>query len=297
MNDLYPFQNHYQTIAGHRLHYLDEGSGDSVVMVHGNPSWSFYYRNLVLGLRGSQRCIVPDHIGCGLSDKPTDDRYAYTLRQRVNDLEALLDRLNVKDNITLVVHDWGGMIGMAYAVRHPERIARLVILNTGAFHLPASKGFPWQLRLVRNTPLGAVLVRGLNLFCRGAVRSCVTRKPMSPEVRAGFLQPYDSWANRIAVLRFVQDIPLQPGDPGYDLVTEVQDNLRQLAQVPILICWGLRDFVFDRHFLEEWERRFPTAEVHRFTDAGHYVLEDAGEEILSLVRKFLAEHPLPAVVS
>jgi pimeloyl-ACP methyl ester carboxylesterase len=297
MNDLYPFQSHYQCIAGHRLHYLDEGSGEPVVMVHGNPSWSFYYRNLVRGLRGSQRCIVPDHIGCGLSDKPGDDRYSYMLRQRVADLEALLDRLSVKDNITLVVHDWGGMIGMAYAVRHPERIARLVILNTGAFHLPESKGFPWQLRLVRNTPLGAVLVRGLNLFCRGAVRSCVTRKPMSAEVRAGFLQPYDSWANRIAVLRFVQDIPLKPGDPGYALVTEVQDNLRQLAQVPMLICWGLRDFVFDRHFLAEWERRFPLAEVHRFADAGHYVLEDAGEEILSLVRKFLAEHPLPAAVS
>ncbi|MBL8795817.1 MAG: alpha/beta hydrolase, partial [Planctomycetia bacterium] len=157
--------------------------------------------------------------------------------------------------------------------------------------------FPWQLHLVRHTPLGPFLVRGLNLFCKGAVRSCVTRKPMNAEVRAGYLRPYDSWANRIAVLRFVQDIPLRPGDPGYDLVTETQDNLHRLTGMPMLIGWGLRDFVFDRHFLAEWERRFPAAEVHRFKDAGHYILEDAGEEILPLVRKFLAEHPLPAAVS
>ena len=120
-------------------------------MVHGNPSWSFYYRNLVLALRDRYRCIVPDHIGCGLSDKPGDDRYDYTLSRRVDDLERLLEHLGITENITLVVHDWGGMIGMAYAVRHPERIKRLVILNTGAFHLPKSKPFPLGLRICRDT--------------------------------------------------------------------------------------------------------------------------------------------------
>src|SRR5205823_3246531 len=110
-----------------------------VVMLHGNPTWSFYYRNLVLSLRDSYRTIVPDHIGCGLSDKPDDSRYRYTLESRVTDLEALLEHLGVTCDITLVVHDWGGMIGLAYAVRHPERIRRLVILNTGAFHLPRTK--------------------------------------------------------------------------------------------------------------------------------------------------------------
>jgi haloalkane dehalogenase len=274
-----------------RYHYLDEGRGEPLVMLHGNPTWSFFYRNLVLGLRDGYRTIVPDHIGCGLSDKPDDARYEYSLRQRVADLETLLDHLELRDNLTLVLHDWGGMIGMAFAHRHPERIKRLVILNTAAFSLPPGKRLPWSLRLCRNSILGPLLVRGLNAFSRGAVRYCVC-KPLPPEVRDGYLAPYDSWRNRIAVLRFVQDIPLAPGDRGFDLVNEVAVGLHHFAALPMLICWGERDFVFDRHFLDEWRRRFPAAEVHSFPDAGHYVLEDAGGAILSLIRAFLRRHPL-----
>src|SRR5947209_19836323 len=152
---------------GLRLHCLDEGEGEPVVMVHGNPTWSFYYRGLVDGLRDSYRTIVPDHIGCGLSDKPDDSRYDYTLESRIADREALLDHLGLDRGLTLVVHDWGGAIGLGYATRHPERVSRLVILNTAAFHLPKTKAFPWPLWLCRDTPLGAFLVRGLNAFCRG----------------------------------------------------------------------------------------------------------------------------------
>jgi cis-3-alkyl-4-acyloxetan-2-one decarboxylase len=287
VNDLYPFADHYLDRNGVRMHYLDEGSGEPVVMVHGNPTWSFYYRNLVTALRGTHRCIVPDHIGCGRSDKPDDSRYAYTLANRVADLEALLDHVGVKENITLIVHDWGGMIGMTYAARHPERIRRIVVLNTGAFHLPETKPFPWTLWFCRNPLIGPMLVRGFNAFCLTAARDCVTRKPLSPEVRQGYLQPYDSWANRIAVLRFVQDIPLKPGDTSYDLVTQTQDQLQKLRDKPMLICWGDNDWVFDRHFLAEWQARFPQAEVHRFADAGHYVLEDAASEIVPMVLRFV----------
>jgi cis-3-alkyl-4-acyloxetan-2-one decarboxylase len=287
VNPLYPFNSHFLDLAGIRMHYLDEGGGEPVVMLHGNPTWSFYYRNLVLALRDSHRCIVPDHIGCGLSGKPDDAKYEYSLRRRAEDVEALLDRLAIKQDINLIVHDWGGMIGMVYATRHPERIKRLVILNTAGFRLPPTKKLPRSLWWCRNTPLGPLLVRGLNAFARGAARYCVTRRPMSEEVRAGYLVPYDSWRNRVAVLRFVQDIPLRPGDRGYDLVTEVESNLHRLKDTPMLICWGDKDFVFDEHFLVEWTRRFPNAEVHRFADAGHYVLEDAGGEIAALVRQFL----------
>jgi haloalkane dehalogenase len=286
----YPFNAHHLHLGGLRYHYVDEGGGEPLVMLHGNPTWSFYYRNLVLGLRDGYRTIVPDHIGCGLSDKPDDSRYDYSLRQRMADLEALLDHLELRDNLTLILHDWGGMIGMAFAHRHPERIKRLVILNTAAFPIPPDKRLPWPLKFSRTPMLGPLLVRGLNAFCRGALRYCV-QKPLPSEVSNGYLAPYDSWRNRIAVLRFVQDIPLAPGDRGFDLVKQVADGLHRFASLPMLICWGERDFVFDCHFLDEWRRRFPASELHVFPDAGHYVLEDAGAEILPLIRDFLQRHP------
>ncbi|OGS10805.1 MAG: alpha/beta hydrolase [Elusimicrobia bacterium RIFOXYA2_FULL_58_8] len=285
--ELYPFTG--KTIAlnsGLKMHYLDEGSGQPVVMIHGNPSWSFYYRKLALALRGGSRVIAPDHIGCGLSDKPGDESYDYTLKSRVDDLEFLLDSLGLKENITLVVHDWGGMIGMTYAVHHPERIKKLVILNTGAFFLPEGKAFPAALRLCR-TPFGAILIRGLNAFARGAAWVGCKRKRMNGELRRAYAAPYNSWANRIATLRFVEDIPLSPGDKAYPVVEETQSRLETLRAVPMLICWGLKDFIFDRHFLEEWRRRFPDAKKHSFPDCGHYILEDAHEEVIPLIKSFI----------
>lgn len=293
----YPFESHYLDLDGLKYHYLDEGSGPTVVMLHGNPSWSFYYRNLVLALRNSHRCIVPDHIGCGLSDKPGDDRYDYTLPRRVDDLERLLDSLELPQKITLVVHDWGGMIGMTYAVRHPERIERLVILNTAAFPLPASKPFPLALRICRDSWLGTWLVRGFNAFSRGAALVGCKAHPMSDQLRALYQLPYDSWQNRIATLRFVQDIPLEPGDRNYELICSVAEGIQQFAHLPMLILWGELDFVFDRHFLAEWQRRFPAAELHSYPQAGHYILEDMQDEVVPIIANFLdrttAQHRNP----
>ena len=276
VNGLYPFTGNFAEIQGHRLHYLDEGAGHPVLMVHGNPTWSAYYRGLIGALHGSFRCIAPDHIGCGLSDKPNDDGYDYTLRRRVDDLAELIEGLNLSEALTLVVHDWGGMIGMAWAVEHPDQVRRIVVLNTSAFHLPPEKTMPATLRLARDSALGAFLVRGCNAFTHGANRFCCTRNRMSRDVRRLYAAPYDSWANRIAVLRFVQDIPLRPADPSYDLVSKVEMGVRNLRDRPMLICWGMRDFVFDEHFLQRWCDEFPDAEVHRFDDCGHYILEDAG---------------------
>jgi len=286
---LYPFDSHYFDLAGVRLHYLDEGPRDArpIVMLHGNPTWSFYYRNLVLALRDEYRCIVPDHVGMGLSDKPDDTQYDYTLARRVDDLDKLLAHLQVTEDVTLVLHDWGGMIGMAWAARKPAAIRSLVVLNTAAFPLPKGKTLPRSLRFCRNTSLGALLVRGFNGFARAAASRCAVARRLSPSVRKAYLAPYNSWANRIAVLRFVQDIPLDVADRAYEQVCLAERSLEQFRSLPMLICWGAKDFVFDDDFLAEWARRFPDAEVHRFADAGHYVLEDAADEIVPLVSGFL----------
>lgn len=289
----YPFESHYLSVNGHRMHYLDEGDKNAppVVMVHGNPTWSFYYRRPVTALCDNWRCIVPDHIGMGLSEKPNPTDYGYLLRNRIDDLEKLLEQLEIRERITLLLHDWGGMIGMGYACRHPDRIASLIILNTAAFPLPFDTRFPWQLRLARS-PLGPLLIKGFNAFSKAAVKLCVTRTAMSPRIKHAYLAPYDCWNNRHAILRFVQDIPLKPGDPTHDLVCRVDRELINFKSTPMLICWGMKDFVFTKTFLDQWQARFPGVEVHAFADAGHYLLEDAADEVIPIIRKFLNEASL-----
>lgn len=286
--ELYPFSSHYLETRGLRLHYLDEGPRDAppVLMLHGNPTWSFYYRNLVTALRGRYRCIVPDHLGCGLSDKPGDEDYDYRLKSRIEDLDALLSHLDLGQPLTLVVHDWGGMIGFAWAVRHPGRIARTVILNTAAFPLPAGKKMPPALSLVRDTSLGAFLVRRCNAFAAVAARVAF-RKPVPRAVRQAYTLPYDSPANRIATLRFVQDIPLRETDPGFDILLNTAEHLHLLADKPCLIAWGEKDFVFDAPFLNTWIKHFPGAIVKRLPDCGHYVLEDGGPALIDAIVDFI----------
>jgi haloalkane dehalogenase len=286
--DLYPFENHFFARGRHRMHYVDEGPGADappIVMVHGNPTWSFYFRDLIRALRSTHRVVAPDHVGCGLSDKPSDDAYDYRFATRVDDLDALLDHIGVNEKVTLIVHDWGGMIGTAWACRHPERVERLVILNTAAFRLPATTSFPWALAFARSA-LGGFLIRAFNAFSFGATMTCTTRR-LPPLVRAAYRAPYDSWAHRIATQRFVQDIPLSPGEPSWGPVVAVEESLPKLAGKPMLLIWGERDFVFDNHFRDEWVRRFPLARLVSFPDGGHYIMEDATEEIVALVREFV----------
>nr|WP_232056179.1 alpha/beta fold hydrolase [Tuwongella immobilis] len=262
-------------------------------MVHGNPTWSFYFRHLVLALRDRHRVIVPDHIGCGLSDHPDQHAYDFRLQSRIDDLDALLESLNLPNRVTLVVHDWGGMIGMAYAARHPEKIRRIVVLNTASFHMPKSKSFPALLWLGRNTALGAWLILKCNAFCRLANQIAAKRRQLTQAEKSAYLMPHDTVPRRISVLKFVQTIPLRISDPGYDLVSAVESSLPKFADVPMLIIWGLKDFIFDHHFLAEWERRFPKAEVHRYARSGHYILEDEREEAIEWIDDFFARHPIP----
>ena len=263
------------------MHYVDEGNGPAVVMLHGNPTWSFYYRELIKGLCDGFRVVVPDHIGCGPSDKP--QVYDYTLATHIDNLAHLIDHLGL-DEVTLAVHDWGGAIGFGLGVRRPELARRFIVFNTAAFIGPC----PWRIRLCGWPLFGDLLVRGLNAFARCATRmACVKRERMTKAVRRGYLLPYDSFANRIATLRFVRDIPLTPSVPSYPVIEQIESSLVQFTDRPMMILWGAKDFCFNDWYLEQWIARFPEAAVHRFDDAGHYVVEDAHERIVPLIREFL----------
>ena len=280
--ELYPYEPHFLDLDGGAMHYVDEGPREAPVLlcVHGNPTWSFYWRSFVEAMAGDMRVIAPDHIGCGLSDKPQD--WPYTLESHVQNLQRLVEALGLRD-VTLAVHDWGGPIGFGVATRRPERFARLFVTNTAAF---PGAGLPAALALCRLPLVGPLLIRGLNAFARGATRTTTVR-PLPAAVRRAYLAPYDSFANRIANWRFVKDIPMRPDHPSYATLSAIDAGLARLADKPTCIVWGERDWVFTPDLRRAWQERFPRAEVHPIEDAGHYLLEDAGERVVAHLRSFL----------
>jgi haloalkane dehalogenase len=279
---LYPFRSRCINLDGNLYHFVDEGEGENLLLLHGNPSWSFYYRKLILALRGSHRLIAVDHIGCGLSDKP--QKYPYTLAQHISNVERLVEQRGLRD-ITLVVHDWGGPIGLGFAVRNPETISRIIILNTVGFPLPK---IPWFLRVCGSKRLGAFLVRRLNLFAKTAARVGVrTGNRMSKEVREAYLAPYDSYAHRVAIHRFIQDIPFRKSSSCLPLLQDIEAGLQKLKDIPTLIVWGGKDPVFTLSALQRWREHLPDADVVLLPQSGHYVLEDSPDKVLKEIDAFL----------
>jgi haloalkane dehalogenase len=265
------------------MSYVDEGprTDEAVLLLHGNPTWSFFYRNLVPELSGSLRCIAPDFIGMGLSSKPQD--YDYRLKVRIAEVEALVNALGLR-RVHLVVHDWGGAIGFGWAVTHLDKVGRIVILNTAAF---PSKRIPARIAFCRIPLLGDWVIRGLNGFAGPATWMAMSSRRLTSDERRGYLLPYDSWANRVAVNRFVKDIPLEPNHPSRATLEATGRRLQMLDANPKLIVWGGKDFCFDREFLARWRERFPQALVDYRPNAGHYVLDDAGPDARRRIRDFL----------
>lgn len=280
----YPFTPRtMRSSQGARMSYLDEGgpASEAVLMLHGNPTWSYYYRHLVRALMPRHRCIAPDHIGMGTSEKP--ENYDYTLHRRIADIETLVAALQLK-RVHLVVHDWGGAIGFGFAARHPELIGRIVILNTAAF---ASKRIPLRIALCKVPGLGSLLVRGANGFAWPATWMAMHRRPLRPEEKRGYLWPYDSWAHRVAVSAFVRDIPLRTSHPSWAALQEAERGLVRFQDRPAMVAWGGCDFCFNDHFLARWRTFLPQADVTRLADAGHYVLDDAREDVIPRIMAFL----------
>ena len=280
----YPFTPRFHAVEGALQHYVDEGpqGGRTLLFLHGNPTWSFAFRHLIRDLSRDHRCVAPDHVGCGLSDKPAD--YPYRLARHVENVEALVVGLDL-DRITLVLHDWGGAIGMGFARRHPERIERIVAMNTAAF---PSERIPFRIAVCRVPVFGRLAVHGLNAFARAATWMAV-EKPLSPLAKRGYLLPYDTWDHRVATLAFVEDIPMSPDHPSWDELVAIERALPRFADRPTGLFWGLRDWCFTPEFRDGWLERLPEARRHDYPQAGHYLFEDAREELTRDVRGFLED--------
>ncbi|WP_416875411.1 alpha/beta fold hydrolase [Kitasatospora sp. SC0581] len=272
------------------MHYVDQGSGDVVFMLHGNPTWGYLWRRLVTALAEDFRCVVPDQLGMGLSRRSVGAA-PIPFVERLEHLDVLAAHLIERcgapsEGWTLAVHDWGGPIGLAWARRHPGLVTRLVVLNSVGFRWPEGYRLPRSLALLRDVgPLGEA-AHLLNAFPRAALRAGVVR-PLPAEVRSAYLWPYRGAWRRRAVRDFLRQIPRSGEDPAWSLVDPGGDSADH-AGLPVFIGWGLRDPVFTPLVLGEWRRRFPHAEVHAFADAGHFVLEDVGEALVGPLRRFLS---------
>ena len=289
----YPFESKFLELEPDIcMHYVDRGptanrenvgKGSTILCVHGNPTWSFYYRSIIANFSASHRVVAVDHIGCGLSDKPQN--YQYTLAQHTANLVRLIDELDLR-NITLVVHDWGGAIGLGASIERISRFRNLLVLNTAAFPPPF---VPLRIAACRIPCLGSWAIRYANAFARAAISMAIDRLPrLSDNARRGLLAPYDTPRHRVAIDGFVRDIPMSKSHPTWKVLEQLEKNLPQLRNLPIRFVWGMRDWCFRPECMERMNAVWPNATRRELNDVGHYVMEEAPDEVLEELEYLLS---------
>jgi pimeloyl-ACP methyl ester carboxylesterase len=288
----WPFEPHFFETQSGRLHYVDEGRRDGrpVVMLHGNPTWSYLYRRFISALTDAgHRAIALDLLGFGRSDKP-DDESAYAIGLHLARVNELLGSLDLND-VCLVVHDWGGPIGLPWAVGNRDSVTRLMILNTFAPRLPGPMGQGFSLRMLRVPglgELGAKVRPGITeSFLLG--NGTVHHDRLDENVKAAYRVPHPDRASRAGPLAFPRQVPLREGTPVARMTHETAEALeRDFRDRPAAICWGMRDVLFGEPVLDLWRAVLPQAKVTRIDDAGHFVQEDAHERVIPELLELLA---------
>ncbi|MFQ5417898.1 MAG: alpha/beta fold hydrolase [Myxococcota bacterium] len=282
----YPFAHRFLNVPHGRMHYVDEGKGSPILAVHGQPTWSFLYRHVIRGLSDRHRVVAPDLVGFGLSEKPTEVE-DYTIEGHADDVEALLLQLDLRE-VTLVVHDWGGPIGLGAAARHPDRIRAIVVLNTMGFYPPtADAKIPFALRFIRAPGVGELLLRRFGMFERTIMPTAVAKRDRYEAVQSAYRGPFASARDRAGVLAFPRLIPDDADHPSARLIEDHVELFLEAFDGPVLILWGEQDPFFSREILDGWKELFPEARVIPLPDAAHYVQEDAHEEIVPAIRTLL----------
>lgn len=282
----YPFAPHYCHVNGFDMHFVDEGSGEPVVMLHGDPTWGYLWRNIIPTLTTIARCIVPDHMGMGKSEVPREP-YPYRLVHHIANLEALIIQLDLR-NITLAVHDWGGPVGLGFAIRHLDRIKRLVISNTWASARWPGAPFPRLIEMIRSTG-GEKFVLEKNGYLERALTGTTRHaERLTGRIMDAYRAPFPTPESRVAMLCWSRDIPVTEADPSFSEMHRIENDLPMFANTPTLIVWGMLDPVLPDSVLRWWEDIYPQATVHRIENASHFLQEDVPHQFGSLIRDFLA---------
>ncbi|MEA2422752.1 MAG: cis-3-alkyl-4-acyloxetan-2-one decarboxylase [Thermoleophilaceae bacterium] len=289
----WPFEPHFHGAEGDRLHYVDEGprAGRPVVLLHGNPAWSYLYRRFLPALSDAgHRAIAVDLLGFGRSDKPADAA-AYSVESHAARVAALLDELDLRD-ACLVVHDWGGPIGLGWAGENPDRVSRLMILNTFAPRLPGPMGRAFTLRVLRARGVGELIATvrdGLteDFLLRAGVRD---RGAFDAHAKEAYRAPHPDRASRTGILAFPRQVPLSPDTAVAELTRRTEGLLRlHFRDRGARICWGMHDVLFREPVLELWRDLLPQAGVVKLAEAGHFVQEDAPERVIAELLALLGE--------
>lgn len=257
---------------GRTFHVLDNGVAApdlTLLCVHGNPSWSYLWRDVLARAGPGIRVVAPDHLDMGFSERTATVR---RLAQRITDLDALTAALEIAGPVVTVAHDWGGPISLGWAHLHRDQMAGIVLTNT-AVSQPEDSAAPRLIRMARSPGVLDTAAVRTTAFVRGALR--LSRPAPPAEVREAYLAPYRTPERRAAIGAFVADIPLEAGHPSAAALAEVADGLADLAEVPALLLWGPADPVFSDRYLHDLQARLPHADVHRFPGAAHYVPEEA----------------------
>lgn len=276
---MYPFANKYINIDGHTMHYIDEGRGETLLFVHGTPSWSFEWRHLIKALSPNYRRIAPDHIGFGLSDKPKD--YNYTTKQHATNLEAFISQLGLK-NITLIVHDFGGPIGLNYAVKHPENVRRLVICNTWMWDCSNMPGYAKNVKILKS-PLLPFLYKYLNFSAKYAIpMSFGNKKLLTKDIHRMYTNAFGSAAERTGTLGFVKSLLNE--QPWFESLWQQVDRI---SQKPTLFIWGMKDAFITEDYLQKFQSKFTNSQTLQLPAAGHFPQEEGVGEIEKKIKDFL----------
>jgi haloalkane dehalogenase len=277
----YPFEPHYFHSAQGLMHYVDEGFGEPLVFLHGNPTWSFMYRQLIGSLSNSFRCVAPDYIGFGLSEKPAN--VSYSPRMHAQNIESLIGSLGLEE-ITLVMHDWGGPIGMSFALAHPSKIKRLIVLNTWFWSLRGHVRAHLYSVLVGG-PIGRFLCRQFNAFPRIAMAFAFANKSkLTRHLHRQYIEPFHDADSRNGTWRFVQAVTRES-----EWLKELWEHRDRLCDVPTLVLWAADDLVFGEADRERWISAFRDHRVQTFSGVGHFIAEEAGRKLIKPVEEFLNE--------
>jgi len=275
----YPFEPNYLEVSGGRMHYIDEGQGEPILFLHGCPTWSYMFRAAIRQLSEKGfRCIAPDHIGFGLSDKPQN--WSYTPAAHSQNIERLVNHLGLSD-ITLVGHDLGGPIGLAYAVEFPEQIKRVILMNTWLGSLEKDEAAQ-KVAKTANGPLGKFLYLNTCAGPKGIKSAFVNREKYTEELQKAYQGPFATKDGRTATLESAKHLADSRG-----WYNEIWSGRQALAGKPMLLLWGLKDSMFGKPMLNRIWHEYPLADVATFEDGGHYLIEEKPRETISALVNFM----------